>query len=340
MKIWMALVVFASLLSPTSVAQSGQAASSAQSAPAATPPDSDEEPDVPVTKPAKSAGTSVEDETNAAWDMLNTARSDTKTKAEQVRIDAIAALGTLGDFPQAAGWLRDAEKDQDRYIRLAAVSAMGSSTKTVFVPDLKKALDDNAPEVDFAAAVALWKMKDKSGEIVLDAVVAGDRKANRGLVSSEKHDANQDLHSPAKLATIGAEQGAFVLLGPFGFGLSAIRARKGQNGVDPRVVAVTLLAEDRSTASMQRFVDTLGDSDPLARAAAARALGDYHGKQVTDALSDEFDDAKPAVRLMAAASYIRAAHPQPENREVHRHKTTTARSSTQQHSTIPARIAP
>ncbi|MGA3225527.1 MAG: HEAT repeat domain-containing protein [Acidobacteriaceae bacterium] len=336
MKMWMSLLVFAGLLSMAGLIQGRQTASSTQATPAAASPDSDEEPDMPVAKPASSAGTTVESQTNAAWDMLNNALSDKKTQAELARIDAIAALGTLGDFPRAAASLREAEKDQDRYIRLAAVTAMASSKNMVFLPDLKQALNDNAAEVTFSAAVGLWKMNDKSGEGVLEAVLEGDRKANRGLVSSEKHEADQDLHSPTKLAEIGAEQGAFALLGPFGFGLSAIRGRKGQNGIHPRVVAATLLAEDKSSAAMKQFIDALDDSDPAVRTAAARLLGDYHSKDAMDALSDEFSDAKPAVRLMAAASYIRAAHPQPES---NRHKRTTSISSTRQHSATSPRMA-
>jgi hypothetical protein len=318
------------------VAQSGPPASG-QASPAGATTDSDQEPDQPVAKPANSAGASVETQTSAAWNMLSAALSDTQITAQQTRIDAIAVLGTLGDFPVAEGWLRDAQKDQDRYIRLAAVAAMSSSKKAAFVPDLKQALDDSAAEVSFAAAVGLWKMNDKSGESVLDAVLEGERKANQGLIGSEKHVADQDLHSPSKLAAIGAEQGAYALLGPFGFGLSALRMRKGQNGVQPRVIAATLLAEDTSTASMKRFEDALDDPDPAVRAAAARALGNYHGKDVTDALSDGFYDSKPAVRFMAAASYIRAANPQPQNKEVRGRKTNTATGLNHQHPTPAAR---
>jgi HEAT repeat protein len=336
MKRWIALVVFASLFGFAMLAQSGAPASSGQAAPAAATVDSDEEPDQPVAKPAKPTGTSVEAQTSAAWDMLNAALSDTKIQAQQVRVDAIGSVGTLGDFPRAAGWLRDAQKDQDRNIRLAAVAAMGSSKNAAFVPDLKQALNDSAAEVSFTAAVGLWKMNDRSGESILDAVLAGDRKAKQGPLGSEKHQADQDLHSPSKLARIGAEQGAFALLGPFGFGLTALRMGKGQNGIHPRVLAVTLLAEDTSTASMKRFLDALDDPDPSVRAAAARALGNYHDKDVTDALSDGFYDTKPAVRLMAAASYIRATHPTPETSEVHRRKRTTSR--TQPNATTPLPI--
>jgi HEAT repeat protein len=233
---------------------------------------------------------------------------------QQARIDAIAALGTLGDFPHAVDLLRDAQKDQDRHIRLAAVVAMGSSKKTVFVPDLKRALDDSAAEVSFSAAVGLWKMNDRSGESILNAVVAGDRKAKQGAVSSEKHQADEDLHSPSKLALIGAEQGAYVILGPFGYGLSAIRRGK-ENGASARTIAVTLLAEDKSAATEKIFIDALDDPDPAIRTAAARALGDYQSQEVLDALGDGFYDSKPQVRMMAAASYIRAAHTDTEGKE-------------------------
>ena len=263
---------------------------------------------------AKPTDTSVASQTTAAWDLLNTAVAATKIQVQQERIDAIAALGTLGDFPHAVDLLRAAQKDQDRHIRLAAVVAMGSSKKTVFIPDLKRALDDSAAEVSFSAAVGLWKMNDKSGESILSAVVAGDRKAKQGAVGSEKHQADEDLHNPSKLALIGAEQGAYVILGPFGYGLSAIRRGK-ENGASARTIAVTLLAEDKSAATEKSFVDALDDPDPAIRTAAARALGDYHSKEVLDALGDGFYDSKPQVRTMAAASYIRAAHTDTENKQ-------------------------
>ena len=323
MKTWLALFIFLNLLCPAHWANSQQPASTKQAAPAPSSADSDEEPDVPVAKPDKSTPITVEEQTANAWNMLTAALSDTDTKAEVTRIDAINALGTLGDFPLAQDSLHKAQKDQDRYVRLAAVAAMGSSKKKVFIPDLKEALNDSAPEVSFTAAVALWKMNDKSGESVLNAVLAGDRKATRGLVTAEKHEAGQDLHSPSKLAAIGAEQGAYALLGPFGFGLGLLRRGKGQNGLGPKVIAATLLAEDKSPVAMKAFEDSLDDPDPAVRAAAARALGDYHGKEVTDALNDALYDSKPAVRFMAAAAYIRAAQPEPDSKEVRRHRTAT-----------------
>lgn len=326
MKKQMALVVLAGLLGWAAVAQK-QPAPAGQAPPATTPSNSDEEPDVPVAKPADSAATTVQSQTDAAWDMLNTAQANTTPKAEQVRIDAITALGTLGDFPRAVGWLSNAQKDPNRYVRLAAITAMGSSKHSVFIPNLKRALDDEAPEVSFAAAVGLWKMNDRSGERILEAVAGGDRKANRGLVSSEKHEANQDLHSRSKLEEIGLEQGAYALLGPFGLGLSAMRTMNGKNGIHPKVVAATLLEENPSPAAMKIFIDAMDDPDPLLRATAAKGLGDYHTKEVMDTLSDGFYDIKPAVRLMAAAAYLRAARPPAEDKDLHRRKSTVKSST-------------
>jgi HEAT repeat protein len=311
-------------------AQTQQAAPPAQST-ADTNTDNSEEPDAPVTQSATAEKGDGESGTNTAWDMLRTALSESKPQVRQARIDAITALGTLSDFEQAQKLLRDTALNSDRYLRFAVVAAMGASKAKIFIPDLKAALKDNAPEVSFAAAVGLWKMNDRSGESILYAVLAGDRKVKQGAVGSGLHQANQDLHSPSKLAEIGAEQGAYALLGPVGFGVDAFRMmHKGNNGNSPRVLTATLLADDKSEATMQQFLDALDDRDSFVRAAAARELGDYRGKQVTDALQGAFDDPKPVVRLMAAASYIRASQPVVVRQKPHHRNGTATRSSTQQ----------
>ena len=328
MRIRIVLICFLCLASAVSRAQTRQAAPPAQST-ADTNADNSEEPDAPVTHSATADKGDVESGTNTAWEMLRTALSDSKAQARQARIDAVTALGTLSDFEQAQKLLRDTAQDSDRYLRFAAVAAMGGSKARIFIPDLKTALKDSAPEVSFAAAVGLWKMNDRSGESILYAVLAGDRKVKQGAVGSGLHQADQDLHSPSKLAEIGAEQGAYALLGPVGFGVDAFRMmHKGNNGNSPRVLTATLLADDKSEATMQQFLDALDDRDSFVRAASARELGDYRGKQVTDALQGAFDDPKPVVRLMAAASYIRASQPVTTRQKPrHRNGTTSKNSS-------------
>jgi len=325
---WMALICVLLLAGAVSRGQTQQAAHP----PADATTVDGEEPDAPVTQAVKTDRGNPESETNAAWEMLKTALSDTKTQARPTRLDAVSALGTLSYFAPAQKLLRDAAKDPYRYLRFAAVASMGASKAEIFIPDLRTALEDSAPEVSFAAAVGLWKMHDHTGENVLYAVLAGDRKVKQGVVGSGLHEADQDLHSPSKLAEIGAEQGAYALLGPVGFGVDAFRmARKGSNGDSARVVTATLLADDTSNATMQQFVDALEDHDYRVRAAAARELGDYRGKQVTDALEDAFADPKPSVRLMAAASYIRASRPVPPKPKTRSRRGTTSASLAREH---------
>ena len=86
---------------------------------------------------------------------------------------------------------------------------------------VRQLLDDKEPQVVFTAAMTLWKMGDRSGEDVLMAVVDGERKAGPTLLHGTEHSIDNELHDPAALAKMGALQGASMLLGPFGYGITA-----------------------------------------------------------------------------------------------------------------------
>jgi HEAT repeat protein len=265
-----------------------------------------EEPDEPAAAAPDVKKTTAAGGNDAAWKMLEDGLANNKP---QIRIDAVSAIGTMGATGRSRALIEKALKDKERDVRLAAVIALGISKNRSVIPLLQDTLDnDGAPEVGFAAATALWKMHDHSGEDVLYGVLSGQLKTHQGVVGSEMHQASRDLHDPAVLAKIGAEQGAYALLGPFGIGLDAARmVYKGPNANSARVLTATLLADDKSLATAREFISTLHDKDYFVRGASARALGDYHGKEVRDALLETFGDRKPAVRFMAAASYIRVS---------------------------------
>ena len=295
--------------------------------------DTGEEADQPVSIPVSNQ--TPAQVTDTAWQMLETGATNSKDSKQQLRIAALNALGTLKGIQRAETDLQTAIKDPNIDVRVAAVVASGTMEDENMIPILRQSLDDPAPEVVFAAAVALWKMHDPSGINILYGVLAGDRKTKGSFAQTGKRQASQDLHSPSTLARIGAQQGAYALLGPFGIGLDAVRIMmKSNNANSARLLTVNLLAQDHSDATKDEFIAALSDKDYIVRAGSARVLGGFHGKDVTDALAGIFGDSKPSVRFMAAASYIRSSQPvpgqpppqQPENKTPPRHKKTTSPS--------------
>jgi HEAT repeat protein len=196
-------------------------------------------------------------------------------------------------------------KDPDYEVRSSAILAASQTKNRTLTTDIRNMLNDKEPQVALAAAATLWKMNDYSGEDVLIAVVNGDRKATASLKDSTMHTVNRDIHSPATLARIGALQGASILLGPFGFGITAYEYMR-KNGADSaRAAAVEQLSQEKTGPVRTTLTAALGDKDPAVRAAAAKAIGiNYHDKAASDALLPLFDDSKPPVRLTAAAAYI------------------------------------
>lgn len=249
-----------------------------------------EEPEVKAVVPS----------VDSAWGMLTTAAH----KTTQTRIVAMAAFGTMGTDRQTAKMLAEGMKDPELDVRLAAVLAAGQTKNRELIPALRERLKDPEPQVVFIAAATLWKMKDRAGEPELRAVVGGERRATPGLVHGAKNDVNHELHDPAALATLGATEGASMLLGPFGFGVTAFEYMRKSGSNPARAEAINLLAESRGIGVRDEFLAALHDKDASVRAAAARALGQWHDPEAVKPIGELFNDSKLPVRLTAAAAYI------------------------------------
>lgn len=240
--------------------------------------------------------------TEDAWELLSGAVND--EKHTEIRIQGLAALGTMGSNARSTRMIVDEFADKDVDVRTAAVLAAGQTRDKRLAPPLRRMLEDKEPQVVFTAASTLWKMGDHAGEAVLLAVVNGERKASAGLVHGSMHQANEEMHDPAALAKLGAMEGASMLLGPFGFGITAYEYVKKNGGDSARVSAVEEIAQSRTPVVRKTLQEALADKDAAVRTAAAKAMRSYHDQDAAQALALLFTDPKKPVQLSGAAAYL------------------------------------
>lgn len=283
----------------------------AQDAPPPQPPATVQQQMQPAQTTAGSAAAASQNqgfEPNSirAWTIITDAAGPGRPARD--RVQAMAALGTMGNDERAARLIEEGFTAKDYDVRVAAVLAAGLTKNPKLIPALQRALDDDNALVAYTAAMTLWKMHDDSGEDLLLAVAAGDRKAKPGLIKSEKHKAANDLHSPKTMAMIAVTQGSGYFLGPFGVGIKAIEVVDKKGGAVPRAQAIDQLAKQHSDEVHEVLVDDLTDPEPAVRAAAAKGLGRWQDEQTERLVAPMFGDNKLPVRLTAAATYLRAAN--------------------------------
>jgi HEAT repeat protein len=191
-------------------------------------------------------------------------------------------------------------------VRLATVTSLVDLKNKGTVGDLKKALDDEVPEVSFAAAKALWTLKDPAGRDALVAVLSGETKTASGFLTKQKRDALRMLHTPKTLFTFALVQG--IRMAPFpgvGEGVSSFQGILSDPGVSGRAATALLLSNDKSPEVLHALEDALADKDWSVRAAAVHALALRDSPALIAELTPMMDDKKEAVRLRAAAAYLR-----------------------------------
>ena len=223
-----------------------------------------------------------------------------------VRIGAAQALSLVGVKDNALESLTPMLDDHDVSVRIAVVVTLGDFKDNRALPLLKKALQDPVPEVDFAAAKVLYHLHDPEGVQFLLEVVSKESKASSSFLSNEKRSALRMLHTPTKLFIyIGIQAAGFAPVPGLGFGLSSAQGILSDPDSSARAASLLLIGSSLDPTLADAVGSALSDKEWSVRAAAVHLVAMHPFPEFREKLIPLLDDNKDAVRVRAAAAYIR-----------------------------------
>ncbi len=231
-----------------------------------------------------------------AWTILSGAAQD---KSYEKRGQAIQSLGIVSGDARAQSIAETALKDDKEEVRAAAAAALGEMRATGSIPKLKAAINDPETSVVFAAANALFVMKDPTGYAVYYAVLTGQKKSGDALVQSQM----KMLKDPKALAKLGFEQGiGFIPFGGIGYGVFKAATKDSVSPV--RAAAASKLAADPDPKSAGALATAAKDPKWLVRAAVVDAIAKRNDPSMLKDITPLLDDENDVVRFNAAAAVI------------------------------------
>jgi HEAT repeat protein len=229
-----------------------------------------------------------------------------KDKNPDTRRHAVQALGLVSPHEPYLTQLEGMLDDKDVQVKVATITSLVDLRNDRTVPTLRKALESDVPEVSFAAAKALWTLNEPDGREALVSVLSGDTKTSSGFLTKKKRDALRMLHTPQTLFLFALKQGAvFAPVPGLGAGISSVQGILSDPGVSGRAATALLLSTDQSPEILQALEDALSDPDWSVRAAAVHAIALRNDPALEVELTPMLDDKKEAVRVRAAAGYLR-----------------------------------
>jgi HEAT repeat protein len=241
--------------------------------------------------------------TDQAWGIITDALQD---KNPDTRVQAVQSMGLIGVKEPYISTLVGMLEDKDVEVRVATVTSLVDLKNKETVPALKKALGDEVPEVSFAAAKALWTLKDPDGEDALLSVLSGELKASSKFIDKKKRETLRMFHTPKPLMFFALKTGAaFAPVPGLGTGVSSLEGILLDPTMSGRAATALLLATDKDPRVLAALIDALQDKDGSVRAAACHAIALRNNRALEKDLIPLFDDKKPAARLRAAAGYLR-----------------------------------
>jgi HEAT repeat protein len=114
------------------------------------------------------------------------------------------------------------------------------------------------------------------------------------------------MHTPRTTFLFAVQQGAgFIPFPGVGEGVASMQGILASSGVLGRASAALLLGADRDPATIEALKDALSDKDSSVRAAAVHSISLRNDPALKRELEPLLQDGNEAVRLRAAAGYLR-----------------------------------
>ncbi|PWU00970.1 MAG: hypothetical protein C5B51_24070 [Terriglobia bacterium] len=226
------------------------------------------------------------------------------------RREVAVALSLISNRDPSAALLSKLVKDKDALVREAALASIGELRDPKLAASAKDALQDEVPEVVFAAARTLFKLKQPQGKEVLIEVVEKQAKAKSGFIQTKLRDVVRRMKRPRSAMLFVAQQGiGFVPVPGLGEGFSAMNSLVGDTDFSGRATALLVLAPDRSPEVRELIEAAFNDSDWSMRAAATQIASSRNERSWGPKLVPLLDDTNRRVRYRAAASLLRLTAP-------------------------------
>ncbi|HLK62814.1 MAG TPA: HEAT repeat domain-containing protein [Bryobacteraceae bacterium] len=222
------------------------------------------------------------------------------------RKQGVVALSLAAENETMQKRLEAMLQDKDVEVRLTVVGGLAELRSKSAIAALHQALEDEVPEVSFAAAKALWSLHDAKGKEALIAVLQGESKTASNFLTKQKRDALRMMLTPRTTFLYALRQGVgFVPVPGLGEGISSMQALLTDPGVSGRATAALLLGKDKDRATIDGLQDALMDKDWRVRAAAVHSLALQNDPAMMPILAPLIEDDKEEVRLRAAAGFLR-----------------------------------
>src|SRR5580704_15025306 len=252
---------------------------------------------------SQNARTSAQSSNDRASGLLENSLKD---KNPETRTHAVESLGLVSATEPWLSELQGMIDDKDVEVRLAAIASLVDLKGSGTILTLLKALDSNVPEVSFAAAKALWALNEPAGRDALFSVLDRETRSKSGFITKEKRDALRMMHTPRTFFIFAVVESANLAPVPgVGAGVSSLQGILFAPGVSGSAAAALLLSTDHSPEVLKALQSALGDTDWTVRAAAVHAIAMRNDPALEADLTPLFDDKKEAVRVRAAAGYLR-----------------------------------